>query len=431
MTVDPRLQLRNVGLVTGGNLVSAGLGLGLLLLLARTLSPAELAIVAATIAIIDGGQLFLDTTFNPGTVSVATRRGDGGRPDAAILRAGFWAKVGGGLGFAAVAAAFAVPLSQGLVGDRALVGLIVLAGIGAALAGMQSFVLAILQAHGRFGRIAFATVWKNAIRIGVVAPFVLVAEPDALSAARAVCLATAATLAVSLPLVSWGFLRDRAPLRAGLGAIRNINGWMAVVAFSVLAGRLDLWLVGLLAGAHEAGLYALAAQLCVGVSVITQALVTTFLPTVSRLTDQREIERFIRRWLRCLPLALLAIALVWPVAGPGIRLVFGEAYAGSTWVFNVLFAGSLMTLVGAPLMLLLLAFGEARLLAVSSLLQVVLRVAIALPVVARGGAIAMALADVAARLLAMAFVGYFIWTALRRRRAEGSAAALAGGPDGG
>ena len=420
MTGDPlsRPQLRNVSLVTTGNLVSAGLGLALLLLLARRLSPAELTIVASTVAIIDGGQLFLDATFNPGTVSVAARKGVGGRPSAAILRAGLWAKAAGGLAFAALVAALATPLSRGLVGDGALAGVIALAGLGAALAGMQSFVLAVLQAHGRFGRIAFATIWKNLIRIAAVAPFVLASAPDAWAAAMAICLATVVTLAISLPLVSWDFLGDRAPIRAGMAEIRNINGWMALVALSALGGRLDVWLVGLLGGTHEAGLYALAAQLCAGVGVITQALVTTFLPAVSRFTEAHEIERFIRRWLRCLPLALIALAVAWPTAGPLIGLVFGEAYAGSAMVFNVLFAAVLMTLVGAPLMLLMFSFGEARILALGSLLQLALRVALALPAVPRGGALGLALADVASRILAMAFVGYFIWTALRRRRAQ-------------
>jgi O-antigen/teichoic acid export membrane protein len=82
--------------------------------------------------------------------------------------------------------------------------------------------------------------------------------------------------------------------------------------------------------------------------------------------------------------------------------------------FVILFLAAIMTLVSAPLMLVLLSVGEARMMALGTLGQFALRVALAVPLVPAWGAAGLAVADVASRLTAMAAIGYFIWRALRR-----------------
>ncbi len=164
---------RGGGLVTLGNAASAGLGLVLLLLLARTLAPAQLAIVAGVIAVIDGGHMFLDATVNTAMVNIASRQGRKGAPSAAILKAGFYTKLAGGVIFALVVALAAPWMSWALVGDGAMRGVIMLAGVAGAIAAMQGFVVAVMVAHEAFAKIAFVSVWKNLLRILAVAPFVL------------------------------------------------------------------------------------------------------------------------------------------------------------------------------------------------------------------------------------------------------------------
>jgi O-antigen/teichoic acid export membrane protein len=196
--------------------------------------------------------------------------------------------------------------------------------------------------------------------------------------------------------------------------LQKINGWMTLTAFSMLGGRLDLWLVGLLSDTRQAGLYAVASQLCIGVGLLTQALITTFLPTVSQFKDPAEFRKFMTQWLWSIPFLIAAGAIAWLLSDPVISLVFGTVYAGSAPVFNVLFAASLMTLVGAPLMLLLLSLGEARIIAAGTIGQFVVRIAFALPAIPRAGAMGAAVADVLSRMIAMTLIGYFIWVVVRR-----------------
>lgn len=408
-----RRNLQSVGVLTFGNAAAAGLGLVLLLILAGTLTPAELAVVISIIAIIDGGQLFLDTVFNPGIVSVASRQGADERPDDAILRAGFWAKAAGGLIFALLVAVVAVPMSEGLLDDRSLVGPLMLAGVAAALAGMQSFVGCVLMTRGQFARLAFASLWKNAFRIAFVAPFLFASRPDPHAAAIAVSLATVGSLSLALFLIRWDFIADRSSLRSGLSAIQKLNGWMIVVAFCLLGGRLDVWLVGLLSDPRNAGHYALAAQLCIAVGVVTQAVIAALLPGISRIRDPLELGRFLKDWLYVVPLLALGLALAFLFSEPVIRIVFGAEYAAAAPTFNVLFAAALMTLSTAPLTLVLFCLEKTYVFALGAVLQLALRVAFAVPFVAAAGALGMAHADVTSRVIAMAVIGYFVWKALQ------------------
>ncbi len=412
--VSFRRLLRGGGLVTMGNLVAAGLGLVLLLFLARTLSPAELALVVGVIVVIDGGQMFLDAMVNTGMINLASRHGKQGAPSPDYLRAGFWTKVAWGAAFALVMIALARPMSVALVGDESMATHVMLAGVAAAAAGMHGFVLALLAAREAFGRIALISFWKNLFRIMAVAPFLLADDPDARRAGLAICAVTIVTLLASVGMVSWSFLRQRGALWGHMQALLGVNGWMMLAAAAMLGGRLDVWLVGLLGNSMQAGLYAVAAQLCVGVGVVTQAIVTTVLPTVSRFQSTGETRDFLRRSTKLLlPLFLLPL-LAWGLATPIITLIFGAVYAGSSMTFVILFLAAIMTLVSAPLMLVLLSVGEARVLALGALAQFALRVALAGPLVPAWGAAGLAVADVASRLIAMAAIGYFIWRVLQR-----------------
>lgn len=407
-----RRLLKGGGLVTLGNLVAAGLGLLLLLVLARSLSPAELAVVIGVIVVIDGGQMFLDATVNTGMINLASRHGQRAMPSPDLLRAGFWTKIGLGLVFALAIAAFAGPMSWAMIGDRSMTGLVVLAGVGAIFAGMQSFVLAVLTAREAFGRIALTSVWKNLFRLVAVAPFLIGGTPDAHSVALAVCVVTFVTPAASLGMVSWSFLRAHGNLWEGVTALQRVNGWMLIAALAMLGGRLDVWLIGTLGTAEQAGYYAVAAQLCVGLGIVTQAMVTTLLPTISRMRASDEVWVFLRKSsVLMAPLFLLPL-LAWPVAGWMIGLVFGPEYAPAEHAFVILFLAAIMTLAGAPLMLVLLSVGEARVMALAVLVQFLLRVLLAVPLVPALGASGMAIADVGSRVIAMLAIGFVIWRAL-------------------
>jgi len=412
-----RRVLRGGKFVVLGNAAAAGLGLLLLFLLARTLPPEGLAVVVAIVAVIDGGQMFLDATVNTGMINLASRDGKEGAPDASLLRGGFWTKLILGIAFAATIALASGALSNALVGDGSIRWLIVAAGCAGAIAGLHGFVLAVLTAREEFVTLAAISPLKNALRIAAVAPFLLFDAPSQSAAALAICATTVPLLVAGALTIPWRFLSEGRALRDSMWRLIGVNGWLLLSALAMLGGRLDVWLVGWLSSARDAGLFALAAQLCVGVGVVTQAMVTAFLPTVSRLRTSDEFTHFLRRAAVVGgPLLLLPI-LAWPLAAPVLGLVFGPEYAQAAGIFVILFLASVMSLIGAPLMLTLLSIGEARIVAVASVFQLALRIALATLFVPVLGGTGMAGADVLSRLIAMALIGGVILSALRRPRA--------------
>lgn len=410
--------LRNMGIVTVGNIVSAALAFILLLVMTRLLSPAEFAIVACILALIDGGQLLLDAMFNAGLITVAVRDGEHAKPSPAALKAGLWLKIAGGSVLAAVLAIGAMPLSAALGGGGSLAGAIVVAGCAAAVLGIHSFACNVLQIRQEFAKLAVLTIAKNLFRLVMVAWALAAGWSDGISLSMVIAASAVILCAASVCAISWDFLRDPTPLKPEFAKLGAINRWMVLVALAVFASRLDIWLVGWLSDMRQAGLYAVAAQLCLGVGILSQAIVTALLPSIVRPREPSEINRFLRLWLMMLPVIVLTGLAAWLVSEPLITLLFGVNYSGAGRVFALVFAASLMTLSGGPLMLLLLSLDEARILGLASFAQVLIRIAFALVLVPASGAFGGAISDVAARLIAMAACSYFIWAAVRKQVAR-------------
>ena len=192
-----------------------------------------------------------------------------------------------------------------------------------------------------------------------------------------------------------------------------VNGWMALSALALFGGRLDLWVVGILSTQTEAGLFSLAAQVCVGFGLLSQAVITAMLPAVSRFDSASQLRGFLLKWRRVLPLLLLFPICMWFLAEPLIRIAFGAEYLDAAPILIALFVASVMTLAGAPLMLALLSLDEPRILTLATFLQLALRLSLAMFLVPGLGGLGMAYADVASRVIAMALIGAFIWRTLQ------------------
>ncbi|MFX0540907.1 lipopolysaccharide biosynthesis protein [Roseovarius sp. S4756] len=400
-----------------GNGTAAALGLVLLLLLTQGFGPAELVVVVAIIAVIDGGQMFLDATVNIGMIHTASRGTQDGQPSREALRVGFLTKMAVGLLFAVCTALAATPMSLALVGDTSLTKTIMLAGVAAMIAGLQSHILAVLTSHGAFARLSVVSLFKNGLRIAVSVPLLWQSDPDPVRVAQLICLMTALNLGLSATTVSWAFLRASGGMLEPFRKMMSVNGWLFLSAVAMLAGRLDVWLVGWLSSAEEAGYYAVAAQLCVGVGVVSQALITTFLPTVSRFECKEDLLDFLRRTAQYGAPLVLAPVLAWFLAEPVIGLIFGTAYVSAAPIFVALFTASIMTVIGIPLMMMLLSIDQARIIAIGSIAQTGLRIGLGTITVPLFGGLGLALSDLVSRIVAMSAITRIILKALKTREA--------------
>jgi PST family polysaccharide transporter len=396
--------LRRVGVVALGNAVSAGLGLAVIVILARFLSPVEFGLAATMIALVDGGQLLIDASLNAGIVHVTTLR----KSSPTVLRTGFWLKI---LCALAIALAFALGadwLSHFLVGDDGIAASVRWAAVALVASSVTSFCLTTLQAEERFATLAMLTPLKNVLRLVGISLAALLGGLSVEIVVIAIAAGALATAAVAFFLLSSALLKGWEVSTGDLRAMLKVSVWMVMVAVSNVGSRLDIWLIATIGNAKEAGLYAAALQLCMVVGIVSQSLVTTMLPRMSRMQTKAEMTLHVKHSLLILPPLVFVFGCVWMVAEPVLGLLLGAPFEDATPVFLILFASSLMTLAVNPILLVLFPLGETRIFGLTSLAQLVLRVGMAVPLISLLGAEGAAIAELTAKIVSTAVLALFV-----------------------
>ena len=274
--------LRSAGVVAVGNLAGAALGFLVLVVLTRSLTPAEFGLIATVIAVVDGGQLFVDTFVNVGIVHSAASAGEATRASPRMLRAGLWIKIVLSLALLAPILVFAPQLSGMLTETAELQTALRFAAAAIVVASLQSFLITVAQSHQRFAQVAALTPAKNLARLACIVGVVLLGGPEVETLAAAVALGALLAFCGSVSFASRELFRLTRVSRADIRTIMQINLWMIFVALSAIAGRINIWLVGVLNSTTQAGFYAAGLQLCMAVGILSQAIVTTVLPKAAK-----------------------------------------------------------------------------------------------------------------------------------------------------
>lgn len=400
--------LGSIGMVTLGNGLGAFLGFAVLAVLTRSLPPEAFGKVAMIIAIIDGGQLFIDTLVNVGIVFKTAREGRDPAEETRLLRVGFWLKAFAVLVLGLAITAFAGPLSRWLALPD-LEGLLPFAALGIAFASFQGFLITVAQVRMDFRSVGLLSPAKNIARLACLLAVLALGHTDLATLAFAIVAGTFVAALASLPRVRFDCLAWPETLRQDAAAMMRINGWMLIVAVSVVANRVDIWLISGLHSLAEAGLYAAALQVCMAVGIVSQAIVTTLLPKAAKLTEKAEMRRYVLRCLAWSPAALAPGLVFAAFAEPFTVLLLGRAYAGAATAMSVILMSSLVTLASNPLAMILLSMNESRIFGLSSGVLLALRTGLALALIPFLGALGAASADLAARLIVvLALVIYLL-----------------------
>ncbi len=250
---------------------------------------------------------------------------------------------GGGITTAAVALAFAGGAAMTLVG----------------------FVQSYYQAHQRFGRYAsieFANTW---LRLCAVGALLFVSKPAALALLAAYVLSPVLVAAVG----SAGLPREIIALRSRAAVslrepFRFAKWVIAAAIFTTLAQRLDLFLLkhdGL--SDEMIGPYAAALAIVRLGDLAIMTLFSVLLPRASQVRSGAEVKAFLRRFHWPALVVLLAGIPLAPLAGPAVRLCFGDDFAQAGGILAILLFGSLATLCGAPAGAAIYGMGRSHLIA--------------------------------------------------------------------
>jgi O-antigen/teichoic acid export membrane protein len=332
----------DVFLTFGGKAVTLFLGLVTAAVIARRLGPAGQGLFAVayslTLMLVQFGGLGL-TTANP----YFAARSPGTIPR--IIGNALWlaALLGLALAGAGIILKLAVPgLLEGLGWTPLLV---TLAGVPGALAAL--FLQSVLLGEGRMVAYNAIEVSQAAITLAALLACYALADihlTGTLAVLGAVRYGAAAAYLVVLSrrtaIVSLPDLRlARSMLRYGFRVYVAI-----LVSFLVI--RLDLLLVNSFLGRSEAGLYSVAATLADGMFVLPMVIGLNLFPRVAR-GDPTEASAEVFRSVAVL-YGLLCLVTV-PLAGPVIRVFFGEQYSGATslyyWLLPGIFCLGLLTIL--------------------------------------------------------------------------------------
>ena len=145
--------------------------------------------------------------------------------------------------------------------------------------------------------------------------------------------------------------RVRPDGRFGLAQLRQTPGFFAIHLFSVLDYQTDAFLISLLLTETDLGFYSAALTITLAISLASFAVRAAIYPVMSRYAREAPdklalLHAKANQYL--LALALPIAAAVSLLAGPIIRLIFGEAFAPAAPVLRVSIWAAVFLLVNVP-----------------------------------------------------------------------------------
>ena len=414
-----RRLARGTGIVLAGNGASALLGFLSFVLLARTLSPAEFGTVAPMVSILDLSQIFMDMVIGGGTLLTAGRylKSD---PNRAAMTFKLALAMRVAVAGAVLAAGWICAgwLSSLLFADHSRIWELRWSFLGVLGVAIYTACVSVLQARQQFVRLSLTLLYKNTLRLAAIAALAGLGALSVSSAIYAIAGAILVAAVVSALTTDIGFLRIPGFDRALLRDLIRSNKWMLLLLLVlVLGARMDVFMLTSLSNAEEVGRYAAAFQLSGVVAILSQSLITTLFPEVATYTERAQLRRYVSRYLKLAPLALLPVALL-ILAGPWVvELLLGNKYAGAIPVFRVLLILSFLTMLSNPLLMAMFPLGKVHALALMNLGQTVARIGLNLAFMPTFGAIGAALVDLGTKIaLVLVAVAYLLWQLSSRER---------------
>ena len=372
-----RGRLRNIGHLLSGNFANALLALAAIALTARGLGPAQYGVLAMAFATARAIEMLVTfQSWQPliryGAALDAPDRADDLR---SLLKFGLLLDMAGGL------IAFAIGAGIALAGGRLL---------GWSSEVQQTLLLcclilpfnwtgmatAVLRLNGRYRLAAWGTVTGTLLRLlGSALAF---AAGAGLTVYAAVWAGTQALGNMLFLAIAAAVLRERGlgglggVLRASAAGVSGRFGgiwrfaWIANISITLRssANQVDVLIVGAFAGPAAAGLYHIAKRAGrLAEQVSTQAQAVLF-PDVARrwaAGERAEMRRAIGQIELVLFLfGVVCTAVLAVIAGPLIRLLLGEPFAGAAPLLVVQMLAVTLAMTGAASRSGLLAMGEER-----------------------------------------------------------------------
>lgn len=259
---------------------------------------------------------------------------------------------------------FAEPIANILGGDH-LTFAVQLAFYSAAFGSAAAFIGPFLVSHRKFV--------ENAV-VGVIGGLVRTISILIIASAAALTISNVLWAYAVVPVIfffagllisprGWRVKATRDEQRSSLSEIFHFSKWILLSYFAtVIAGKLDVFLISTMLGTKSVGLYAAAQQLASIMPLIIGAISTAVLPRFSQFAEEGKLDEYFGKTFFGVSMLALFLSPIIFLANDLIGLVFGSKFDESIQVFQILFTAYLIALLGNILSLTLYAVGKPKIL---------------------------------------------------------------------
>lgn len=356
---------RNSLVLFSGNLISSVLALIAVIFVSRALGPENFGVLATFNAV--SAALIGITNFGLDTAAIkiiSSHLETDKHKAAVVMKVIFKLELLSGLIIGVVGLIFSHSIAL-LLGGPHLLFAVRLAFLASAFGSASAFVGPFFIAHQQFTRNAVFGALSSVVRTVAILLFAVAA---ALSITNVLWVYTVVPIifffaGVLIAPKEWRQDAKRAEQKTAATEVFHLSKWILLAYIAtVIAGKLDVFLISRLRGTTAVGLYAAGQQLSSAMPLLIGAISTVILPKFSQFAQRGELKRHYKRTAVGTVVLALCMLPALLISAPLIHLVFGPKYNASIPVFQVLFVAYLIALPGNVLSLALYAVNRPRVL---------------------------------------------------------------------
>jgi len=373
----------------GGNLAVALGGTLFTIVVARSLSPINFGIFSAIFALATLFSSLADLGISSALINFLPKvKGD----RSTIISVTFWMQLGIALLLSSLSLGF-LPIRQDTLPGAQSLHIIYLSLLIIPLV-FESFALAILKALDS---------WMKLILTYLLLRFNLLDISSVLLASIAASsLATAFAISKELKHV-----RPIFP-KAQVSRIVHFAKWIALVrVFSVGISRIDIILLNAIGSSFQAGIYAASSRITLLYAMLVSSLGSVVAPRFSAFTTKQHVKDYILKLLLLTTFFALGMIALLEFAPLIIRIVYGEAYLSTVPIFRYLTYAMIpflyATVTTNPL---IFYFNKPNFIALTTVIQIFIIVALDLALIPSFGAIAPAISLAVSNSVVLLLTGW-------------------------
>jgi O-antigen/teichoic acid export membrane protein len=395
-------------IVLSGSVISQGINFLSIIVLARYFGPENIALYLVSIALLtllialsDSGISNTMVNFvNKGHVNSVIIKG--------YLKVGFYIRMLLGLLVSLIGILISESIAIGIYNNDELTTLFYYAFSGVIILSINSYLVSLFQAQGRF--ICRAKFQIKTALVRLASTLGLIFFIPSYISIETLFIAYIFSPILILIFYSREIVNviihplEKDTYKKNTLDFFHYSKWIFLSMLAILVSmRIDQFMLLGMTTSEETGYYVIALQLAMVLPLITESITTVLLPKVSNISN--DLDTYRKTIIRKLtPVCLLILILVIIPSDFLIPLLFGKDYTQSILIFKILAIGFCIGILVNPLSLIFYSLSKVWYLTVLNYLQLIFIILLNLLFIPSYGALGATVGTVAIRIFALFYI---------------------------